>query len=425
MRLPDRIWVPGLVGLVLALVFVGALLVRADGDPSILVHAGAPCTTVGPAPSRASCDAAIGTRLRPAQPGSGARGSLTVQPADQAFDGQFFYRIGVSPWSAHDRVGGVQNDLPALRNARWGYGALAWAVSAGDPDLVPWALIAINVAAAFSVGAIGGGLARSARRHPGWGALFVLWPGFAYSLSLDTSELMASALLLGGLLALRHQRWAVTALLLTAAVITRDTTTVVPFAVAVSGLWAAERGDRAKQVAAGAVPLAAFAGWQLLQRSRFGSLPLTSSGDNNLSAPLSGLVDQLTKIVPPGGGDEAFRLLSASGLIILLAAGGWALVRQRPRPLPAPGGTGADAITVRRWPDAEQLAWLGALGVILLLNAYLWSGATAFMRASTEAGLLSILLLVRSAPSRLLLLAGTGLGGLWLLTAIAQLTKVA
>ncbi len=455
MRLPDRIWVPAVAGLVLALTFVSALLVRADGDPSLLVHAGPPCTTVESLPPLPSCDATVDDP-GPVEPigNDGARGSLTVQDADQAFDGQFFYRLGVSPWSTEGRVAGVQNDLPSLRNARWGYGALAWVVSGGDPDLVPWALIAINVAAAAAVGAIGGGLARSARRHTTWGTLFVLWPGFAYSLSLDTSELMAAALLLGGLLALRHRHWAMTAALLTAAVVTRDTTTVVPFAVAVTGLWAADRVDRAKQVAAGAVPLAAFAGWQLLQRSRFGSLPLTSSGDNNLTAPLAGLFDQLGQLLPPGGGDEAFRLLSAIGLVVLLVAGGWAFVQARPRPLPARiGGAGMPpelveptpselvvppdpddpddvegallALPDRRFPDAEQLAWLGAVGVVLLLNAYLWSGATAFMRAATEAGLLSILLVLRVAHARLLLMVGTGLAGLWLLTAVAQLTKLA
>jgi len=444
-RLPDRIWVPAAGGLALALLFAGALLVRAEGDPSLLVHAGAPCTTVDALPALSSCDASVAD-IDEAAIGAlgqgGARGSLTVQDADQAFDGQFFYRLGVSPWSTDDRVAGVQDDLPSLRNARWGYGALAWAVSGGDPDLVPWALIAVNVAAAAAVGALGGGLARSAGRHAAWGALFVLWPGFAYSLSLDTSELMAGALLLGGLLALRHQRWAVTAVLLTAAVLTRDTTTVVPFAVTLSGFWASRHADRAKQVAAGAVPLAAFAGWQLLQRARFGSLPLTSSGDNNLSAPLSGLADQLTKIVPPGGGDEAFRLLSAIGLAALLAAGAWAFVRDRPRPLPARTGSTTDPTgllsstdpgegdgtllpsAVRRWPDAEQLAWLGAVGVVVLLNAYLWSGATAFLRAATEAGLLSTLLLLRVAPVRLLRLVAAGLGALWLLTAVAQLTKL-
>jgi hypothetical protein len=416
-RLPDRIWLPGLAGLVLALLFVGALLVRADGDPSRLVHAGAPCTTVESLPPLPSCDANVDDP-GPAEAigDDGARGSLTVQGADQAFDGQFFYRIGVAPWSTEGRVAGVQNDLPSLRNARWGYGAAAWVVSGGDPDLVPWALIAINVAAAFAVGAVGGGLARSAGRHAAWGALFVLWPGFAYSLSLDTSELMAAALVLGGLLALRHQRWVLTGAVLTAAVLTRDTTTVVPFAVALAGgiAWARRRTtpspDRAAlpQLAAGLVPLAAFGGWQLLQRARFGSLPLTSSGDNNLSAPLGGFVEQLAKVIVPGDSAEALRLVSMVGLVALVAAAAWSVARAR-------------AIA----PTAEQLAWLGAVAVVVLLNAYLWSGATAFLRASTEAGLLSILLLLQFATLRVRSLVALGLSGLWAGTALAQLTKLA
>ena len=72
-----------------------------------------------------------------------------------------------------------------------------------------------------------------------------------------------------------------------------------------------------------------------------------------------------------------------------------------------------------------MVAWGGAMVVVALLNAYLWSGATAFMRASTEAGLLSILLVVRVAPARLATLVGPGLGGLWLLTAVAQVAKLA
>jgi hypothetical protein len=417
-RLPDRIWVPGLVGLGLALAFVGALLVRAHGDPSLLVHAGEPCTTVGALPALEACDASVpptnGAVI--GGPGTGgAPGSLTVQDADQAFDGQFFYRLGVSPWSTDARVAGVQNDLPSLRNARWGYGALAFVVSGGDADLVPWALIAINVAAATAVGAIGGGLARSAGRHAAWGALFVVWPGFAYSLSLDTSELMAGALVLGGLLALRHHRWVVSGALLTAAVLTRDTTAVVPFAVALAGAiaWVRSRSSEpagqagVSQLAAGVVPLAAFGGWQLLQRARFGALPLTSSGDNNLSAPLAGFVEQLAKVIVPSDSAEALRLVSMVGVLALLATAAWSVVR-------------AKALA----PTAEQLAWAGSVAVVLLLNAYLWSGATAFLRASTEAGLLSILLILDFAAGRVRTAVAAGLGALWAGTALAQLTKL-
>ncbi len=392
MRLPDRLWVPAALAGLLALLFTGALLVRARGDVSLLVHAGPPWTSA-----------------------QGARGSLTVQGADEAFDGQFFYRLGTAPWSTAPTEHGVTFDLPALRNARWGYGALAFVASGGDPDLVPEALVALNVAAAVAVGAIGGGLAQASGRHAAWGVLFALWPGFAYSLSLDTSELVASAFALGGLLALRHRRWAPSAGLLVAAVLTRDTTAVIPFGVAAAGAWAwwADRrrrpagsaGDGGPWLVVGAVPLVAFGTWQLLQRGRFGALPLTSSGDNNLAAPFGGLVDQLGQLLPPGGGDEAFRLLSVLGLVALLATAAWCW-----------GRTAA--------PVPERVAWLPAVAVVVLLNAYLWSGATAFMRAATEAGLLSVLVILGFGSRRLLPLTGLGLGGLWLLTAVAQLSKL-
>lgn len=397
---------PALLAALLAFGFVGALLVRANGDPSLLVHAAPPWSDA-----------------------TSARHSLTVQPnVDDGFDGQFFYRLGVAPWSTDTTVDGVTFDLPGLRNARWGYGALAFVASAGDPDLVPWTLIGLNVVAAIAVGAIGGGLAQSAGRHAGWGVALFLWPGFAYSLSLDTSELVASAFLLGGLLALRHRCWAAGAVLFTAAVLTRDTTAAIPFGVALAGAWtwwaakkpapqkpvgpaevgrsdADERALGIDVATTGLVSLFAFGSWQMLQRHRFGSLPLTSSGDKNLSGLLSGLADLLRNVVPPASGEEAFRLLSAAGLLGLISLAAWCWRRSTT-------------------PLAERVAWLPAVAVVALLNAYLWSGATAFMRASTEAGLLSILVLFGSPRRWLLPVASAGLAGLWLLTAAAQLSKL-
>ena len=431
MRLPDRLWVPALAAGLLALAFVGALLVKADGDPSLLVHAGAPCTTVAAAPPTTACaaDASTVRHDGDAAP-TGARGSLTVQRADEAFDGQFFYRIGVAPVSRASRVDGVQFDLPALRNARWGYGALAYVFSAGDPDLVPWSLIGLNVVAMVAVAGIGGALARTGGRHAAWGLLLALWPGFAYSLSLDTSELVASAFLLGGLLAIRHRKWGGAGMLLAAAALMRDTTAVVPFGVLLAGVWtwwttrtpepgpaaidstvpavASRRRVQAVWVGlivAGWTPLFDFGIWQLVQRARFGALPLTSSGDNNLTAPLGGLVHELGQVLPPSGGDEAFRLLCIVGLVALVGAAAWCW-RTSTTPL------------------AERVAWVPAVAVVALLNAYLWSGATAFLRAATEVGLLSILVILGSRRERLVVLCGLGLAGLWILTAASQVAKL-
>lgn len=426
-RFPDHVAVPALGSLFLAVLFIAVLLGRADGDLSMLVHAGPPWTDAATAPD-----------------------SLTVQNADAAFDGQFFYRLGVDPRSTDETVAGVTFDLPALRNARWGYGAAAWAVSGADPDLVPAALVLVNLAAATALGVVGGLLARSAGRSAAWGLLFALWPGFAYSLSLDTSELLASALVLGGLLAARRRSWAAAAALLTFAVLTRDTTAVVPFGFAVAGVigrWRTRsapadepaRPDRDEPEHApgpasrlgifmtGAVPLAVFGGWQLLQLARFGELPLTSSGDNNLSAPLVGFVRLLRSALTEPGGTSLFRAASAIGLIALIAL---AALHHRRRP----------------GPRAEHIARIGAIAVVLVLNTYLWSGATAFMRAGTEAGILSILALLPPAPLRrpspavpgsprspgsgwasgttVLPLVAAALGTGWLVTAAMQIAKL-
>ena len=97
-RVPDRPLVTAVIAGLAALLLVGATIVRSDGDVSRLVHAAPPWTDPVRAP-----------------------GSLTVQETSEGFDGQFFYRLGVDPWSTDRQVAGVTYDLPSLRNARWGW----------------------------------------------------------------------------------------------------------------------------------------------------------------------------------------------------------------------------------------------------------------------------------------------------------------
>ena len=166
-----------------------------------------------------------------------------------------------------------------------------------------------------------------------------------------------------------------------------------------------DRRARTGLLLVGWIPLVDLVVWQLVQRARFGELPVTSSGDNNLSLPLAGLAEELGRLVPPGGGDEAFRLLSVAALVGLLAAAGWCW-------------------RASRATFAERVAWFPAVAVVVLLNDYLWSGATAFMRATTEAGLLSLVIVLGSGRDRLLRLVTLGTAGLWLLTAASQVAKL-
>ncbi len=378
----DRPAFTALIAGLLAALAIGSLLIRVHGDASRIVHAGPPWTNAAT-----------------------ARSSLTVVPADKAYDGQFFYRLGIAPFSRAHEVAGVTFDLPALRNARWLSGGLAWVLSGGQAGAVPWALLFINLAAAIALGGVGGALARSSGRHAAWGLLLALYPGYAYTLTLDTSELLAGALVLGGLYAGRRGRWPWAALLFALAVLARDTTAAIPAGLAVGGAiqLTRRRSSGKGPLAAGAVGVIVFAGWQGLQRARFGDWPFVQSRKNNLSGPFAGLAKELSKDLPPHGGAAAFRLLSIVILLGVIIVAGVAL-----------RGT-----TI---PFEERVAWVPAVLVVVTLNAFLWSGATAFMRAASESYLMSILVLL-GHRGRYAAYVGIPVLGLWVLTIGSQIAK--
>ena len=63
------------------------------------------------------------------------------------YDGQFFYRLALSPFNFHHTAYGITMDRP-YRYMRIGYPMLTWLVSAGQHSLVPVMLVAVNIAAA-------------------------------------------------------------------------------------------------------------------------------------------------------------------------------------------------------------------------------------------------------------------------------------
>jgi hypothetical protein len=378
----NRVAFTALVTGVLAALVLAVLLIKDHGDASRIVHAGPPWTNAATAPS-----------------------SLTVRPSDQAYDGQFFYRLGVSPFSTAREVSGVTFDLPALRNARWLSGGLAWVVSGGQKGAVPWALLIINLGSAIGLGAAAGALAKSSGRHAGWGLLLALYPGYAFTLTLDTSELLAGALVLGGIYAGRCRRWPLAAGLFIAAVLARDTAAAIPAGIALGGLiqLVRRKADALGPFLAGASAVVVFGGWQVLQRVRFHAWPFVQSRKNNLSGPFVGLFKELGNDLPVHGGAAAFRLIS---LIVLLG-------------VVVCAGLAQYTTTI---PFHERVAWVPAVIVVLTLNAFLWSGATAFMRAGSEAYLLSVLVILGSSArfERVVVLP---VGVLWLLTVGSQLHK--
>ena len=186
-------WVrPWSVMLVLTLAYVGMTLARYDGDPMAF--------------------ALVGTRFGSGDP-QGTWG----------YDGQFAYFI------ARDPLGGWSHcDVPAYRYQRILYPMLAWGLALGQPALVPWTLILVNVAALVGGTYITERLLMTRRVNPWYALAYGGYGGLVAGVRLDLTEPLAYGLVQAGLWAweARKRRW-LAGPLLTLAALTRETSLIV------------------------------------------------------------------------------------------------------------------------------------------------------------------------------------------------------
>ena len=106
----------------------------------------------------------------------------------------------LNPFTSEELEFGIRLDAPSRRQQRLLYPILVWILSVGNPTGVPALLILVNLAGLGMIGWIGARLALQMGRHALWGLLFSFYPGFLVSLSRDLSEIVASTLLLLGIL---------------------------------------------------------------------------------------------------------------------------------------------------------------------------------------------------------------------------------
>ena len=309
--------------------------------------------------------------------------------ATYGYDGQFFYRLALDPANLHHTAFGITMDQP-YRYTRIGYPALTWLISLGQHQNVPVALIAVNVLAVAALGVLGGLFARQSGRHALWGLVLPAYFGLLTSLGRDTAEPLAAACLLGGLLAYRRRRPAAATVLFAYGALTRETVLAVPAAIAIIRLaqMARRRARPGTDDLAWAVPMAIFAGWQLVAMAATGELPLFADSGRNVGPPfaaaLHAVLYNFSHIVTKNGELDTW-LLEFTALAILAIA---ALLALRATTAPA----------------HERLAFVFYLALACALTPTIWSSYVADFRSLIEVYLLAVIILL-ATPVRQLAMA--------------------
>ena len=256
---------------------------------------------------------------------------IYVRPGSYGYDGQFFYRLAVAPFSLADTAGGIRFDVPVYRSQRFLYPLLAWVVSAGQPGAAAAALFAINLAGIGGIAAAALSLVRRLALPDATAWAIVAWPGLLVTLTHDTAEIVAVAFLLSAMAV--RDRLPLYILLGAAATLARETTAPVFAGLFLYDALALRRGGS----------------WRLLLADGLAVVPLlavhavmpilwhqtTSEGvlAHDFGWPLLGLgralVEKVTELTASVSGHNRRSLaaLNLGALVLLLAARGHCLDR--------------------------------------------------------------------------------------------------
>jgi hypothetical protein len=323
---------------------------------------------------------------------------IYVRPHSEGYDGQFYYRFALAPFDLRQPLFGIELDAPAWRMQRIVYPVLAWLVSFGRPQLVPFALVALNLIGVACVGLFAVRLAQRLALPPLVPFAIGLWPGFMVTLTHDTTEIMSAALILAALDRYFAGRLVAFAIVGALATLTRETGVLV-----LGGLLIHEVFRRNVRAAAaclgGMVP---FVVWRQLQPLFWGT-STASVAINTMTWPLLGIVTAwfntaFGDVVPIGGLKgvvlRGYSLVSSASLVAFAG-----LVATRLRT--------ARAVLVAAWlPIVALMSVLTADGP--------WVEPIAFLRAFTECWVIGCLLLdTRFAESRLVRPAFAALAVIW------------
>lgn len=223
---------------------------------TLLLYAGLVLLVVLNQPQGVLAFAHIGTRFSEGDPNG------TV-----GYDGQFVYFIARDGAAAEPFMDGA-----TLRFQRILYPVLARALALGSADVVPWALVLINLAAhALACGLLAHLIVRLGGR--GWSAVvYAGWIGAVFALRFNLTEILCVALALAAITAYLDERWRWTIALLVLATAAKEIGLLVALGLALHASFSRGRWRWAFLIGAG--PALYFFVWWGVMRLWFGRLPL-------------------------------------------------------------------------------------------------------------------------------------------------------
>ena len=320
------------------------------------------------------------------------------------YDGQFYYRLALDPFT-NERVDyGITIDNPPYRQQRIFYPVLAHILALGRTSWVPWSMILVNYLAVC-------GLAFSAARFAElfampaiYGLAIPFFPGVLLALDRDLPDPLAISLMLFSLYLLHSRRITFAACILALAVLTRETVILLAAALFVHATWRALWRQTAwTESVLLVIPLATYTVWQLWIFARWGTFGPAAGSRNLDGVPLKSAGILLIQAVQSALAFHPFLVVE------LLFLGAMTSV--------------AAIVSIRSTVDpGVKLAWLMYVALAAFLSGAVWVEDWAFMRGCAELMVLGFIIVIGARERRLLPIMFVPTLAIWL--ALAARTMI-
>jgi hypothetical protein len=300
------------------------------------------------------------------------------------YDGQFYFRLALDPFTDKGTAFGVTLDAPLVRHQRILLPLFTWIIARGNPETTPFVMMAINLTAIAGCALVGGLMLSGFGVSAWYGLLFALYPGFAVSAGRFLTEPLALFMILSSLLMLVHRKNLMAAVLLSFAVLARETATVVVaagFFTWLSGkiLQNGNKNNFSPHFSFWLYPTLTFFLWQLWLWNNWSIVLLDGDNISKMGVPLAGFIRAIAGNIANLNPETGFYL------IMLLAVVVYQIFICR---------------WIRHFPLLLLISWACYVLLVSCTKTAVWSNSTSFLRLSAELNMLGLLayVIVKKRP---------------------------
>lgn len=217
------------------------------------------------------------------------------------YDGQFFYRLALDPFTHKATDFGITIDNPPYRQQRIIYPLIARLLAAGNPSSTIIILVLINYLSICGITFVSAKLFQQLNADSVTALIISFYPGFLISLSRSLCEPPAIFFMFLGLYLFFTKKYLPAAIILSLAILTRETTLMVAAGAGLCWFKNLVRKGRDETnripVFFFLIPICTYVCWQYYLFHVWDVFPVLSTKGGNIGEPFNGLIAALLTLL--------------------------------------------------------------------------------------------------------------------------------